>query len=93
MNDECAARVSTATAENSTTVAARKPKVPSEDALDALYSLETIFSCNSTGIAHPAEAVIQKQDGLRNSSVRLNKCTEAALGACITCMLSHQEQL
>lgn len=93
MDEEYAARVSTATAENNTIVAARKLKVPSEDALDALYSLETIFSCNGTGIAHPAEAVIQKQDGLRNSTVRLNNCTEAALEACVTYMLSHQEQL
>ena len=32
------ANVSTVTAENSTAAAARKPKVPSDDALDALYS-------------------------------------------------------
>ena len=41
--------------------------------------LETIKACNSKGIAHPAEALMQKQDGLRNSTVRLKDFTEAAL--------------
>ena len=41
--------------------------------------IETIKACNSTGVAHPAEALIQKQDGLKNSTVRLKNFTEAGL--------------
>ena len=43
--------------------------------------IETIKACNSTGVAQPAEALIQKhaQDGLKNSTVRLKNFTEAGL--------------